>query len=73
MGPPGGREFTIYNLQLIVYSLLIGGAWGSACWVRLPFLFLIAVSLCTGRRSNEDNIVILLLIGLHLGRFPARV
>ena len=36
-------------------------------------LFLIAVSLCTGRRSNEDNIVILLLIGLHLGRFPARV
>ena len=27
-GTAWGREFTIYNLKLIVYSLLIGGAWG---------------------------------------------
>ena len=34
-------------------------------------LFLIAVSLCTGRRSNEEYCFILLLTGLHLGRCPS--
>ena len=42
-----------------------------ACLVGLLFLFLIAVSLCTGRRSNEEYCFILLLIGLHLGRYPS--
>ena len=35
-GTAEGREFIIYNLKLIVYSLLIGGAWGRlAGWDRL--------------------------------------
>ena len=44
-----------------------------ACLVGLLFLFLIAVSLCTCRRSNEEYCFILLLIGLHLGRCPSEL
>ena len=34
------------------YSLLIGGHGNG--WLESPYLFLIAVSLCTCRRSNEE-------------------
>ena len=47
------------------------GQLAITCWLRLPFLFLIAVSLCTGRRSNEEYCFILLLIGLPQERCPS--
>ena len=59
------------GMATICYSLMIGGAWGTNCWLRLPFLFLTAVLLCTCRHSNEEYCFILLLRGLLLGRFPS--
>ena len=38
----------------IVRDGTAGGQLAITCWLRPPFLFLIAVSLCTGRRSNEE-------------------
>ena len=45
------------GMATICYSLMIGGAWGTNCWLRLPFLFLTAVSLCTCRHSNEEYLL----------------
>ena len=55
----------------IVRDGTAGGQLAITCWLRPPFLFLIAVSLCTCRHSNEEYCFILLLIGLLLGRCPS--
>ena len=41
----------------IVRDGTAGGQLAITCWLRPPFLFLIAVSLCTCRHSNEDVIL----------------
>ena len=63
MGPPGEEslQFIIFNYKFIAF------------WVGLPFLFLIAVSLCTGRRSNEDNIIYSTFDRITSGEVPIRV
>ena len=38
----------------IVRDGTAGGQLAITCWLRPPFLFLIAVSLCTCRHSNEE-------------------
>ena len=55
----------------IVRDGTAGGQLAITCWLRPPFLFLIAVSLCTSRRSNEEYFFILFLIGLPPGRYPS--
>ena len=41
----------------IVRDGTAGGQLAITCWLRPPFLFLIAVSLCTCRHSNEEFIL----------------
>ena len=49
------RDGTAWGqLAIIRYSLLLGGARGAAYWLRPPFLFPTAVSLCACRHSNGD-------------------
>ena len=47
----------------IVRDGTAGGQLAITCWLRPSFLFLIAVSLCACRHSNEEYCFILLLIG----------
>ena len=50
-----------------------GGAWGAAYWLRPPFLFPTAVSLCTCRRSNEEYCFYTTFERITSGEVPIRV
>ena len=67
MGPPG-----CYGDQLAIILLKVS-AWRGACRLSPPELFLIAVSLCTCRRSNEEYYFYSTFDRITSGEVPIRV
>ena len=57
----------------IVRDGTAGGQLAITCWLRPPFLFLIAVSLCTCRHSNEEYYFYSTLERITSGEVPIRV
>ena len=57
----------------IVRDGTAGGQLAITCWLRPPFLFLIAVSLCTCRRSNEEYCFYTTFERITSGEVPIRV
>ena len=57
----------------IVRDETAGGQLAITCWLRPPFLFLIAVSLCTCRRSNEEYYFYSTFERITSGEVPIRV
>ena len=57
----------------IVRDGTAGGQLAITCWLRPPFLLLIAVSLCTCRRSNEEYYFYSTFDRITSGEVPIRV
>ena len=57
----------------IVRDGTAGGQLAITCWLRPPFLFLIAVSLCTCRHSNEEYYFYSTFDRITSGEVPIRV
>ena len=61
------------GLRHVVRDGTARGQLAITCWLRPPFLFLIAVSLCTCRRSNEEYYFYSTFDRITSGEVPIRV